>query len=91
MEKRNASTFKVKHRSVLIKTFRRLEHPTHPFNASSQDIDFFFRIIKAERRTNGTFDAETNHQRLGTMMAGAYGNTETVKQGTHIEVMDVTY
>ena len=68
-----------------------LKHLAYPFNACCQNIDFFFRIVKAEGSPDGTFDAKTNHQRLSTMMTSTNGNAQPIKQRTHIEMMDITH
>src|SRR3954466_2325576 len=54
-----------------------------------QDIYFFFRILKCERRTNGTWYSKNLHQWFCAMMSGPDGNTLLVENFSHIKWMKI--
>ena len=67
------------------------EHATDTLDACHEGVDLLLRIVDSEGGTHRTEDAETVHQRLCAMMAGADSNAKAVKQRTHVHGMDVAY
>ena len=61
---------------------------SHAADASHEGINLFLGIIEGERGTDGTGDAKTIHQGLGTVMTSTDGNAEIARLLPGISTQD---
>lgn len=66
-----------------------LEHLADAVYAGNEGVYFFFCVIKGEGSANCSADSEGIHARLRAMVTSTDCYAETVKERSHVEVMDV--
>ena len=67
------------------------QHAAHSLNTLNKRIHLGMCIIKSETGSACPFYAQAMHERLGTMMTRTHSYTQSVKQGAHVQMMDVAH